>query len=811
MKYGKIFMTVLAVAANSFAWTYEPSGGKFSADGSKVVFLSSSGPDGYDIYTANADGSGKVKLDVPAGLWGEPYLSPDGKKVAFITYDRFLNGNIFIADVDGKNLRQLTKYGDDPFEKRDPVEQRVGVLDYGLTFSPDGRTVLYISEELGTKDIFAINVDGTGKKRLTDFNGWEEEPVFLAGGEKILFTAEISRESGIWIMNADGSGKEKAPVPDYAELKAVSPDGKKIVAFGIYRAAGIGFSRLEEAAYVAALDGSSRFKIAERVAMMSVWHPSHTQISFSPDGKKVIYVIDTGIWIIDADGRGEKNLTPGWKFAHSPAFFQDGTKIALLGRPEGSDAGIWTMDVDGSNLKPFKATEGMDVYSFLVSPTGNRFLFQLTDGFEDSGRYVSADYFVVNADGTGLSRLTEGGVRFDARCPTDYGTFSADGSKVAYVSFYVRPGRVDGAIHTVNADGSGKVKFELPGNLWGEPIFSPDGKKIAFISTGWYFRNGNIFLVDVDGQNLKQLTKYGDGPAEIIDDADSRIGVLDRGLTFSPDGRKVLYCSEEFGSRDIFAVNADGTGKTRLTDFADCGESRPVFLAGGDKVLFEVTRDRVRNEIWIMNADGSGKKKAPVPDDTRLVAISPDGKKIIAFGHYPDDENGFDPFTRVPYVAALNGSSRFMLGEEDSWPSIGFPGSFSPDGKKVVYNNYEGIWIVGADGRGGKNLTPTCYRPSAPAFYADGAKIAFVGTRPWSPYCDDIWTMDADGSNLKLFKATESMDISNFVVSPSGDRFLIRGDYYGEVTPGYVVVNADGSGLVRLTAYDPPPYDEAEE
>jgi hypothetical protein len=58
--------------------------------------------------------------------------------------------------------------------------------------------------------------------------------------------------------------------------------------------------------------------------------------------------------------------------------------------------------------------------------------------------------------------------------------------------------------------------------------------------------------------------------------------------------------------------------------------------------------------------------------------------------------------------------------------------------------------------------------------------------------------MDADGSDLKLFKATEGMDISNFVVSPTGDRFLFRGDYYGGVTSGYFVVNADGSGLVRL-------------
>jgi Tol biopolymer transport system component len=59
MKYAKMLVALtLAAAANSFAWISTPYGGKFSPDGSKIVYLLSGGPYGYDIYTVNAGGFG---------------------------------------------------------------------------------------------------------------------------------------------------------------------------------------------------------------------------------------------------------------------------------------------------------------------------------------------------------------------------------------------------------------------------------------------------------------------------------------------------------------------------------------------------------------------------------------------------------------------------------------------------------------------------------------------------------------------------------------------------------------------------------
>jgi TolB protein len=386
-----IAIALACAAANSLAWEYLPYGGKFSPDGAKIAFISNEAY-GDDIYTVNADGSGKIKFDLPGGLWGMPYFSPNGSKVAFISYyDFFRNGNIFLVAVDGTDLTQVTAYGDDPAERTNEGD-RIGVLDAGLSFSPDGRKVLYCSAEFGTADVFAINVDGTGKTRLTDSAGyWETAPAFLPAGDKILYTVKnndslFSTEGEIWIMNADGSAKKRLLGPFRYELAAISPDGKRI-AYGERRGDG-------RATYVASLD--RRFKVADK-------KPADLDLSFSPDGKKVLYCLDSYLYVVNADGSGKKNLTPGWDFVNSPAFFPDGTKIALAGAPGGSDAGIWTMGVDGSRLK--HVTRGSDLcgHDIEVSPKGDRILFR---GGGEEQLHDWVEYFVIDLKSSVCTQLT---------------------------------------------------------------------------------------------------------------------------------------------------------------------------------------------------------------------------------------------------------------------------------------------------------------------------------------------------------------------------------------------------------------------
>jgi Tol biopolymer transport system component len=155
----------------------------------------------------------------------------------------------------------------------------------------------------------------------------------------------------------------------------------------------------------------------------------------------------------------------------------------------------------------------------------------------------------------------------------------------------------------------------------------------------------------------------------------------------------------------------------------------------------------------------------------------------------------------------VEGSSRSKIADGYRWDLYL---SFSPDGEKVLCNAYDGFYVADADGSARKKLAPAYGHVHSPAFFSGGARIALlVSRRPGS--ADNIYTVDVDGSSLTAFKATEGMDVRDLAVSPTGNRFLVEGDYYGEVRPGYFVVNADGSSLVELSPHKPPPPDETEE
>ena len=145
-------------------------------------------------------------------------------------------------------------------------------------------------------------------------------------------------------------------------------------------------------------------------------------------------------------------------------------------------------------------------------------------------------------------------------------------------------------IGIIRRDGSGSSLIVVSSASDEEPDWSPDGKRIAFDSG----RNGNndIFIIDIKGKNLQQLTN---SPAK------------EDHASWSPDGKRIAYQHEWQGNTDVYVMNADGSNKTRLTTHA-ARDGWPDWSPDGSLIVFSSERDGQR-EIYVMNRNGDDQKR----------------------------------------------------------------------------------------------------------------------------------------------------------------------------------------------------------
>ena len=190
----------------------------YSPDGTKIVFnrLGKNSPD--TLFVMDANGKNLVQLtsqDNPDYL---PNYSPDGKKIVF-TGERDRNADIYVIDADGKNRTQLTN-----------DEHR----NWYASYSPDSKKIIYSSDRNGIEDIWVMDADGGNKKKLTNNdNKTAHGPTFSPDGKTILFMSDIQGKFGekmqVWTMDVDGNNLKCLTSRDaYHSGVDYSPDGQHI-------------------------------------------------------------------------------------------------------------------------------------------------------------------------------------------------------------------------------------------------------------------------------------------------------------------------------------------------------------------------------------------------------------------------------------------------------------------------------------------------------------------------------------------------------------------------------------------------------
>ena len=260
----------------------------------------------------------------------------------------------------------------------------------------------------------------------------------------------------------------------------------------------------------------------------------------------------------------------------------------------------------------------------------------------DSNRDGNGNIYVVNADGTGLYRVTSH-PEWDLSP-----AWSPDGRRIAFESYRDQ----NWEIYVINANGSGVTRLTNHDEGDHAPAWSPDGRRIAFESYRAGDGNKEIYVMNADGGGVTRLTNNL---------------AWDGSPTWSPDGSRIAFESKRDGNSEIYVMYSDGTGLTRITNDPAWDES-PTWSLDGSRIAFHTDRDG-NKEVYVMNADGAGATRlTDRPETDSAPAWSFDGWGIAFESETAD--GGWDI-----YVMGRDGSSpiRLIVGDSNdknpSWTS----------------------------------------------------------------------------------------------------------------------------------------------
>ncbi|WP_309722227.1 hypothetical protein [Armatimonas sp.] len=261
------------------------------------------------------------------------------------------------------------------------------------------------------------------------------------------------------------------------------------------------------------------------------------------------------IYMMNADGTGLTQVTPDapW-FDQMPDLSPDGRRITFSSSKSGGND-LYVMNTDGSGVVNLPLPFLGEPRNPIWSPDGQKIAFHSSGGTYDLLYFNVSRLYVINADGTGLTRVTDPATVF-----AEYPTWSPDGSKLAYLDSGDRqgqPARPEMAgINVINADGSGSPQKLAASQAYDYgPNWSPDGAKIAFT------RGGNIGVYDTCVMNAD-----GSGTVTNLTKSTPESMQLSFSPVWSPDGRQIAFGNYSAGVDGYFIdiFNADGTGRTRV-------------------------------------------------------------------------------------------------------------------------------------------------------------------------------------------------------------------------------------------------------
>lgn len=487
----------------------------------------------------------------------------------------------------------------------------------------------------------------------------------------------------------------------------------------------------------------------------------------SPDGRSIVFDLLGDIYTMPVTGGKATRLTSGPAWDMQPRYSPDGRRLLLTSDRSGSD-NIWTMALDGTDLRPVSTEKGKTMNTASWSPDGEWVVAKKR--ITDQSSIGTAELWMHNVRGGNGMNVTTKAEMPEAGEPI----FSPDGR---FLYYSARPSRyaynrnVYGSIYQIR-----RFDRQTGESVWltdgyggsGRPELSPDGKTLAFVRR---VRDTSVlYLYDVVNRTERPLW---DGLSPDMQESFAWTGIYP-GYSFTPDGRSLVVSAQ---------------GGFWKVDTATGTAARIPFTADVEQVIVKALR-------WPRDIASDEFRVRMIAWPTQ----SPDGKTLVfsAIGSLwsmplPDG---------TPKKLATSGGRAYAP-------------TFSPDGRTLAYATWsdaEGgaLWKMPASGGTSTRLTRQPGQYANPSFSKDGSKLVALrgDNSPWrgqdlgsESYLELFW-IPASGGDVNRITDIGSRGAARRMprpaFNPAGDRVYYVATEYEAGGQKNLLVSVRLDGLDRM-------------
>lgn len=550
------------------------------------------------------------------------------------------------------------------------------------SFSPDGKMIAFASTKSGSKNIWIKQTNSGEAIQITKDEFRNENPIWSPNGEELAYFSTKGEKAGFWRIPILGG----AP-----KLIATVEDGSSFLRYWSKKDV-IYYESKNELFTVDVNSGQIK-----QVTDFAAKNIEANLLSISPDEQNLVYVTfgeeQATLWTKKINDQNSKELAKVSTQIRNLIWHPDNRRIFFSDAVDGI-LQVFVTDANSFSPRQISSAE-RDCFALDVAPDGTKILYGSAKEESDIWGFNLKENkeFTVAAD-------------IDSEL---WANVSPDGKTLAYQSIKnLSQGNklFRGKVLTQQLNSQNQpVEVSNEGGL---PVWSPDGKNVAFIR--W-----------VDNKYRIEVSSFNGGQKQLIANDVNAVSytllpynrIQKNDFSWSPDSKKIAYLSNKNGYDNIWLVNADGSNDFQLTNNQnkEINLNCPLWSADGNRIFYTSNEspegDKNGITIWQIEIESKTSKHLTQSDNfLRLLGWGQNGNEILFAATTGERHLGLQPEVTLHRLNINTGAVQEIAMLKETYL---YNINLSPDGKTIAFvahrSDKDDVWLLSANGGEEKKLT----------------------------------------------------------------------------------------------------------